>query len=167
MLPLARRNRCILRPANLIASMGLFDRDYMRRDYVPKAARRITSLPNTRGIPYWHILLGCCLLIAAGLGWVIWQSKPRPSTPAPSESHQKKQATTVPAASRLDLNTASRDQIRTLSFMSEASTDEILAKRPFRDWDEVLAVYGIGPKRLEALREHFTLGHKEELAPPK
>ena len=147
--------------------MGLFDRDYMRRDYVPKAARRITSLPNTRSIPYWHILLGCCVLIAAGLCWVIWQSKTRPSTPAPSESRQKKQVkkqgNTAPAASRLDLNTASRDQIRVLSFMSEASTDEILAKRPFRDWDEVLAVYGIGPKRLEALREHFTLGHKEEL----
>ena len=161
MLPLVRRNRCIQRPAIFILGMGLFDRDYMRRDYVPKAAKRMTSLPNTRGIPYWHILLGCCLLIAAGLGWVIWQSKPRPSTSASSESQQKKQVTTAPAASRLDLNTASRDQIRVLSFMSEASTDEILAKRPFRDWDEVLAVYGIGTKRLEGLREQLTLGDKE------
>lgn len=147
--------------------MGLFDRDYMRRDYVPKAARRITSLPNTRGIPYWHILLGSCLLIAAGLFLVIWQSKARSPIPAPSESRLKKQVGTAPASSRLDLNTASRDEIRKLPFMSEASTDEILAKRPFRNWEQVLEVYGIGPKRLEVLRERFTLGHKDDPAASK
>lgn len=45
-----------------------------------------------------------------------------------------------------------------MPFMNKAMADEIIQKQPFRDWDQVLDVYGIGPKRLEMLREHFTLG---------
>lgn len=139
--------------------MGLFDRDYMRRDYVPKAARRMTSVPDTRGIPYWHILLGAVLLIAGGLFWVVWQS-PKTNSPAPaSEKRQSKKEPPPQTASSLpDLNTASRDQLQSMPFMNKAMADEIIQKRPFRTWDQVLDIYGIGPKRLEVLREHFTLG---------
>ncbi len=139
--------------------MGIFDRDYMRRDYVPKAARRMTSVPDTRGIPYWHIMLGAGLLVAAGLFWIVWQSaNTSTSPPAVDKRQPKKEVHRRPASSLPDFNTASRDQLQAMPFMNKAMADQIIQKQPFRDWDQVLDVYGIGPKRLEMLREHFTLG---------
>jgi hypothetical protein len=54
---------------------------------------------------------------------------------------------------RLDLNLASRDELMTLPGISRDIADRIIAGRPWRRLDDLAAVSGIGPARIEALRD--------------
>lgn len=148
--------------------MGIYDRDYMRRDYIPKQARRVP--PPTKGMPYWRIIgLGLILIVAGvvmaaklGTGKGRFTSPPKRTT-ASSEKPVK-------APERLDVNSATYEQLRSIPFMTEATASSLIKLRPFKEWSELDTVYGIGPKRLEVLRDYLFLKASPDtqvIHPPK
>ncbi len=65
---------------------------------------------------------------------------------------------------KLDLNTASAQELQKLPGIGEKLSQAIVAWRdehgPFRSVEELLQVPGIGQKRLEAIRDLVTVGDK-------
>jgi competence ComEA-like helix-hairpin-helix protein len=74
----------------------------------------------------------------------------------------------APAAERgkTALNLATREQLMEASGIGPSLADRILAERErrgrqgFQSWDDVDAISGIGPVRLEVLQERFTVGNR-------
>ncbi len=66
---------------------------------------------------------------------------------------------------RVNLNTASREELIAVPGIGPTLAERILAARPFASWDEVLAVPGIGPRALERLKPYITLGAAEPTPP--
>jgi competence protein ComEA len=58
---------------------------------------------------------------------------------------------------RVDLNTASARLLTTLPGVGPVTAGRIIAARPFHRLEDLLRVPGIGPARLERLRERVTL----------
>lgn len=58
---------------------------------------------------------------------------------------------------RIDLNTASARLLSTLPGVGPVTAANIIARRPFHRLEDLLRVPGIGPVRLEALRDRVTL----------
>jgi len=58
---------------------------------------------------------------------------------------------------RIDLNTASQRLLTTLPGVGPVTAERIIAGRPYHRLEDLLRVPGIGPARLEALRERVTL----------
>ena len=64
----------------------------------------------------------------------------------------------VPPEHALDLNGAARDQLMKIPGIGEHFANAIIENRPYQSVDELLRVRGIGPKRLEALRQWVRVG---------
>jgi competence ComEA-like helix-hairpin-helix protein len=64
----------------------------------------------------------------------------------------------LPAAPRLDLNTATAPELELLPGIGPKTAAAIVARRrengPFADWQEVLEVPGIGPHTVEQIRPY-------------
>lgn len=60
---------------------------------------------------------------------------------------------TPPASRRVNLNTASADELAGLPGVGPKTVDLIIRARPLKDLDALDALPGFGPKRIEALRE--------------
>lgn len=58
----------------------------------------------------------------------------------------------------VDINTAPREQLKAAPGLRPEWVEAILAGRPYASLDDLLHVKGIGPKTLEKLREHLTVG---------
>ncbi len=59
---------------------------------------------------------------------------------------------------KIRLNDATRDDLVTVRGIGDSLAGKIMEARPsggFRSWDEVDAVPGVGPAKLNSLREHF------------
>lgn len=90
---------------------------------------------------------------------------PRPrvtTTLAPAPSTQSGAGTSSPPTlSTVNLNTASVDQLDTLPGIGPATAKAIVAHRtrkgPFSRLDDLLAIDGIGPKKLDAIRDLVSL----------
>ena len=52
----------------------------------------------------------------------------------------------------VNINTASRQDLCTILGVKEKIADDIIAKRPFKDFEEILKVKGIGDKKLAKLK---------------
>jgi len=67
----------------------------------------------------------------------------------------------VPAAP-IDLNTATSEQLQQVPGIGPSTADKILQMRKsygaFKSVDDLLAVRGIGPKRLEKMRKYLVVG---------
>lgn len=87
-------------------------------------------------------------------------AKPDHSTPPPSAS-VKSSAKPPPSEvgpkshDKLDINTATKEQLDELPGVGPALADEIIAARPFKNADDLRDVKGIGEKRYETLRPYF------------
>ena len=86
-------------------------------------------------------------------------------TPAPPRGTTK--ATTIrhapAAAKKVNLNTASADQLETLPGIGPAAAAGIIAGRPFKTVDDLEKVRGLGPAKVAALRDLVVV---TEPAPP-
>jgi competence ComEA-like helix-hairpin-helix protein len=74
--------------------------------------------------------------------------KSSPSSPSPK-------MVPIPAG-KLDINTATKEQLDDLPGVGPALADEIIAARPFKSADDLRHVKGIGEKRYEKLRPYFS-----------
>src|SRR5579862_6329786 len=72
-------------------------------------------------------------------------------------------ATKKPPAHPVDINSASSAQLQEVPGIGPATADKILQMRKsygaFKSVDDLMAVRGIGPKRLEKMRKYLVAGH--------
>ncbi|MBS1839219.1 MAG: helix-hairpin-helix domain-containing protein [Acidobacteria bacterium] len=71
-------------------------------------------------------------------------------------------ATKKPPLHPINLNTANAAQLQEVPGIGPATADKILKMRksygPFKSVDDLRAIKGIGPKRLEKMRKYLTVG---------
>lgn len=71
-------------------------------------------------------------------------------------------ATKKPPLHPINLNTASAVELQQVPGIGPATADKILKMRksygPFKSVDDLRAIKGIGPKRLEKMRKYLTVG---------
>lgn len=119
-------------------------------------ARRKLFLPLTMG-----------LAIAAGgpvWGWDKAQSPPAPKAQSPHAP--KAQASQAAAAAKpVDINTASRDQLKTLPGIGDAEAAKIMAARPYLTKTGLVEKKVLSLEAYDALRDRIVVVHKR--APPK
>jgi comEA protein len=81
---------------------------------------------------------------------------------------QADQAKKKPPLHPINLNTANSDQLQEVPGIGPATADKILKMRKsygaFKSVDDLRAIRGIGPKRLEKMRKYLTVG---KLAVPR
>jgi competence ComEA-like helix-hairpin-helix protein len=67
-----------------------------------------------------------------------------------------------PPAQPVNINTANSDQLQTVPGIGPATAGKILQMRKsygaFKSVDDLLAIRGLGPKRLEKMRKYLTVG---------
>jgi hypothetical protein len=145
--------------------MGIQDRDYMRRDYVPRRAREMELPSDTRSTPYWPFIVVGGALIFGGILLVISLNPVKATSSTQRKEKARNQTQDARSFKPLDINVATYEQIRSVPYMSEATAKSIIQLRPFKEWEDIDAVYGVGPKRLESLREYFIITSSKSTAP--
>jgi competence ComEA-like helix-hairpin-helix protein len=67
-----------------------------------------------------------------------------------------------PPAQPVNINTATSQELRQVPGIGPATAEKILAMRksygPFKSVDDLLAIRGLGPKRLEKMRKYLVAG---------
>ncbi|MGB6595805.1 MAG: helix-hairpin-helix domain-containing protein [Candidatus Acidiferrum sp.] len=67
-----------------------------------------------------------------------------------------------PPAAPINLNSATSDELQLVPGIGQATAEKILQMRksygPFKSVDDLRAIRGIGPKRLEKMRKYLTVG---------
>ena len=75
-----------------------------------------------------------------------------------------------PPAQPVNINTANSEQLQAVPGIGPATAEKILQMRKsygaFKSMDDLLAIRGLGPKRLEKMRKYLTVG-KTTKAPPQ
>src|SRR5258708_12720926 len=75
-----------------------------------------------------------------------------------------------PPAQPVNINTANSEQLQAVPGIGPATAEKILQMRKsygaFKSMDDLLAIRGLGPKRLEKMRKYLTVG-KTPKAPPQ
>src|SRR5229473_844979 len=75
-----------------------------------------------------------------------------------------------PPAKPVNINTATSEELQQVPGIGPATADKILQMRKsygaFKSVDDLLAIRGLGPKRLEKMRKYLTVG-KTPKAPPQ
>src|SRR5712672_3075599 len=67
-----------------------------------------------------------------------------------------------PPAQPVNINTANSEQLRTVPGIGPSTAEKILQMRKsygaFKSVDDLLAIRGLGPKRLDKMRKYLTVG---------
>lgn len=66
-------------------------------------------------------------------------------------------STSAAATPRVNVNTATAQQLMLLPSVGEKTATAIISGRPYADVDELLRAKGIGPRKLEAMRAYVTV----------
>jgi len=72
-----------------------------------------------------------------------------------AEINLAKKSAPLDGSAKIDINSASRDELMRLPGIGETIANRIVEGRPYADIDAVLKVSGIGPKTLEKIRSHI------------
>jgi DNA uptake protein ComE-like DNA-binding protein len=68
------------------------------------------------------------------------QARPaQPATPAPAQAQPARAAAPAAQGTLVNLNTATKDQLDTLPQIGDARAQAIIAKRPYKDWNDFVA----------------------------
>lgn len=121
--------------------MGIQDRDYMRE-------RRSDDEPPAGGVLRWWLVIGAVfaiIIVSAAIS---------------SRGSNRSASVRVPTAV-VNVNRASLAELRALPHVSEAVAQAIIDGRPYSSADDLIRVYGIGPKTLEGIRPYVKVddGH--------
>ena len=91
------------------------------------------------------VVLSCCVFLSLVCALLEAKKKPPPHP--------------------IDLNTANSEQLQEVPGIGPATADKILKMRksygPFKSVDDLRAIKGIGPKRLEKMRKYLTVGKSQ------
>jgi len=78
--------------------------------------------------------------------------------------------TKKPPAKPVNINTATPEQLQTVPGIGPATAEKIIQMRrsygAFKSVDDLRAIRGIGPKRLEKMRKYLTVGKPASAASP-
>src|SRR5579885_1470538 len=79
--------------------------------------------------------------------------------------------TKKPPLTPVNINTANSEQLQTVPGIGPVTAEKILQMRKsygaFKSVDDLLAIRGIGKKRLEKMRKYLTVGHAGSSKPQK
>jgi DNA uptake protein ComE-like DNA-binding protein len=68
------------------------------------------------------------------------QARPaQPATPAPAQAQPARPAAPAAQGTLVNLNTATKEQLDTLPQIGDARAQAIIAKRPYKDWNDFVA----------------------------
>jgi competence ComEA-like helix-hairpin-helix protein len=80
-------------------------------------------------------------------------------------------ATKKPPVHPVNINSANSEELQQVPGIGPATADKILQMRksygPFKSVDDLLAIRGIGPKRLAKMRKYLTAGKSSSASPKK
>ena len=133
-----------------IGIIGIQDRDYMRnrrtslwdriRDYCSDWQRTLT-------------IAALVISVATGALWLFRDARSTFHFSGPAEG-----------SLRVNINTATQDELESLPGIGPARAIQIIAGRPYASVDDMVRLDGIGPAQLESLRPFLTVaGDTEEL----
>src|SRR5712691_7310906 len=75
-----------------------------------------------------------------------------------------------PPPQPVNINTATSEELQQVPGIGPATAQKILQMRksygPFKSVDDLLAIRGLGPKRLEKMRKYLTIGKTAKTQPP-
>jgi len=75
-----------------------------------------------------------------------------------------------PPAAPVNLNTATSEELQTVPGIGPATAEKILLMRKnygaFKSVDDLLAIKGLGPKRIEKMRKYLTVGKTTSSSKP-
>jgi competence protein ComEA len=95
-------------------------------------------------------------------------SAPAATTPAPAKSPAKSSTHSSSShahAAKIDLNSASKEQLMTLKGVGDATADKIIAARPFKSKSELTSKGIVTKKEYEAISAKV-IAHQETAAKP-
>ncbi len=144
--------------------MGIYDRDYMRRNDNESAE------PPRSTAPQGLALAGCIVAGMLIIGGVIRHN----STAKEAEMREMRAAEeqlqslliepplveieTPPKLRRLvNVNTATIDELKTVPYVGETLAAAIISHRPYSSLDELDKAPGIGKRKIEMLRPYMTV----------
>ena len=89
------------------------------------------------------------------------------TTPAPAKAPAKstKSSSAHHSSAKIDLNSASKEQLMTLKGVGDATADKIIAARPFKSKSELTSKGIVTKKEYEAISAHV-IAHQEAAAKP-
>ena len=120
--------------------MGIYDRDYMRRD-------RLHSLP-----------LGKLLLILAGALGVLMVALTHCPAAKLTEAEPAK------GSLRVNINTATQQELETIPNIGPARADAIINHRPYSSVDDLSTKHALGPTITNRIREFVKVdGNTEKI----
>lgn len=151
--------------------MGIYDRDYMRRndddtrrtdDKPAETPRKIVRKGNLLA---WFIVFG--VLLVAGI--ILRNASDHQVELREQKTADERLQTslmqsppvvneTPPKLRRLlDVNTATVDELQAVPYVGAALAASIIAHRPYRSLDELDKAPGIGKRKIEMLRPYLTV----------
>ena len=127
--------------------MGIQDRDYMRE-------HRNNDEPPVISSRRWWLFFGIAIALS-----IVFIAVERQT------ANKARQTQSRPAI--VNVNSASLAELRTLPRISEITAQAVIDGRPYSSVDDLIRVYGIGPKTLELIRPYVKVKDENPKPAPK
>jgi len=78
----------------------------------------------------------------------------------PIERLATKEKEKLKAALKININTASSEELQKIPYIGPKKAEKIISGRPYRKIEDILKVHGFGDKTLAKIRDYITVGGK-------